>query len=219
MSDTWLRTLSVDASRESFEVGEDVDTTRLIVPAINFDHKQSDRDVFPRRGRRVGFEVRGTDEAIGSSLSYVQGTAWVRWIGSFGAGNRLLARLNAGVTGSSDFSKLPPSVRFFAGGDESVRGFDYNTLGPTDSEGNVVGGDNLLVGSLEYERHLRGNFYGALFVDAGNAFDGTDFDPEVGTGIGVKWRSPLGPLRLYLGYPVSDNEKSLRVHLRLGADL
>ncbi len=219
MSDTWLRTLSVDASRESFEIGDDLDTTRLIVPAINFDHKQSDRDIFPRRGRRVGFEVRGTDQAIGSSLSYIQGTAWIRWIRSFGAGNRLLTRLNAGVTSSSDFSKLPPSVRFFAGGDESIRGFDYNTLGPTDAEGNVVGGDNLLVASIEYERHLSGNFYGALFIDAGDAFDGTDFDAEVGTGIGIKWRSPLGPLRLYLGYPVSDDDKSARVHLRLGADL
>ena len=212
MSDTWLRTLSVDASRESFEVGEDVDTIDSIVPAINFDHKRSDRDIFPRRGRR-------TDEAIGSSLSYVQATAWIRWIRSFGERNRLLARFNAGVTGSSDFSKLPPSVRFFAGGDDSVRGFDYNTLGPTDAEGNVVGGNNLLVGSLEYERHLKGNFYGALFVDAGNAFDDLDFTAEVGAGVGIKWRSPLGPLRLYLGYPVSEDDESLRVHLRLGADL
>lgn len=219
MSDTWLRTLSVDASRESFEIGEDIDTARSIVPAINFDHKRSDRDIFPRQGRRLGFEVRGTDEAIGSSMSYVQATAWMRWIRSFGQHNRLLARLNAGVTGSSDFSKLPPSVRFFAGGDESVRGFDYDTLGPTDAEGNVIGGNNLLVASLEYERHLKGNFYGALFVDAGNAFDDTDFTAEVGAGIGIKWRSPLGPLRLYLGYPVSDDEESLRVHLRLGADL
>lgn len=219
MSDTWLRTLSVDASRESFEVGEDVDTSRLIVPAISFDHKRADRDIFPRQGRRLGFEVRGTDEAIGSSTSYVQATAWARWIRSFGQGNRLLARLNAGVTGSGDFSQLPPSVRFFAGGDESVRGFDYDTLGPTDAEGNVVGGNNLLVASIEYERHLKGNFYGAVFVDAGNAFDDMDFTTEVGTGIGIKWRSPLGPLRLYLGYPVSDDDESLRLHLRLGADL
>ena len=219
MSDTWLRTLSVDASRESFEVGEDIDTTRSIVPAINFDHKRSDRDIFPRQGRRLGFEVRGTDEAIGSSMSYVQATAWMRWIRSFGQRNRLLARFNAGVTGSGDFSQLPPSVRFFAGGDESVRGFDYNSLGPTDADGNVVGGNNLLVASVEYERHLKGNFYGAVFVDAGNAFDDTDFTAEVGAGVGIKWRSPLGPLRLYLGYPVSEDDESLRVHLRLGAYL
>ena len=219
MSDTWLRTVSVDASRESFAVGEEDDTTRLVVPAINFDHKRSDRDIFPRHGRRFGFEVRGTDEAIGSSVSYAQATAWLRWIRSFGQSNRVLARLNAGVTSSSDFAKLPPSVRFFAGGDDSVRGYDYNTLGPTDAEGNVVGGNNLLVASLEYERLLKGNFYGALFVDAGNAFDDTDFTAEVGAGIGIKWLSPLGPLRLYLGYPVSDDDKSLRAHLRLGADL
>ncbi len=219
MSDTWLRTLSVDASRESFEVGDDVDTTRLIVPAMKFDHKFSDRDIFPRQGRRLGLEIRGTDESIGSSVSYAQATAWMRWIRSLGQSNRLLARFNAGVTTSSDFAQLPPSVRFFAGGDESVRGFDYETLGPTDADGNVVGGNNLLVASLEYERHLKGNFYGALFVDAGNAFDDTDFTAEVGAGVGIKWLSPLGLLRLYLGYPVSDSDKSVRLHLRLGADL
>ena len=106
-----------------------------------------------------------------------------------------------------------------AGGDESVRGFDYNSLGPKDTEGNVIGGNNLLVASLEYERHLRGNFYGAIFVDAGNAFDDTDFTAEVGAGIGIKWRSPLGPLRLYLGYPVSEDDGNVRLHLRLGAYL
>ena len=218
-SDTWLRTLSLDASNESFAVGEDVDTTRFIVPGIAFDQKISDRDVFPAYGRRLGAEIRGTDEALGSTASYVQATAWFRWIHSFGKKNRILARLNAGTTSSTDFDELPPSVRFFAGGDESVRGYDYNSLGPEDDDGNVIGGDNLLVASLEYERHLRGNFYGAIFVDAGNAFNDTDIDPEVGAGLGLKWRSPLGPIRLYLGYPVTADDQSVRVHLRLGADL
>lgn len=219
MSEVWLRTLSVDANRESFAVGEDVETSRSIVPAITFDQKRSDRDIFPRRGRRLGAELSGTDKSIGSTMSYVQVTAWMRWLHSFGDRTRLLARLNAGFTKSDDFSELPPSVRFFAGGDESVRGFDYESLGPTDAAGQVVGGDNLLVASIEYERHLKGNYYGAVFVDAGNAFNNTDFKAEVGAGIGIKWRSPLGPIRLYLGYPVSQSDQSLRVHLRLGADL
>ena len=219
MGESWLRTLSLDANRESFNVGEDRDTTLSIVPAITFDQKRSDRDIFPLRGRRLGIKVRGTDESIGSSMSFIQTTIWMRWIRSFGQGNRVLARLNAGVTDSNNFAELPPSIRFFAGGDESVRGFDYDSLGPKDADGNVVGGNNLLVASLEYERHLKGNFYGAIFVDAGNAFNDTDFEAEVGAGIGIKWRSPLGPIRLYLGYPVSDSNESLRVHLRLGADL
>jgi translocation and assembly module TamA len=219
MTDTWLRTLSLDANRESFIVGEDIETSRSIVPAITFDQKSSDRDLFPRSGHRLGAELSGTDKSIGSTMSYVQAIAWLRWIRSFGDHTRLLARLNAGLTKSDDFSELPPSVRFFAGGDESIRGFDYESLGPTDADGDVVGGDNLLVASIEYERHLKGNFYGAIFVDAGNAFNNTDFKAEVGAGIGIKWRSPLGPIRLYLGYPVSQSDQSLRVHLRLGADL
>ena len=219
MGGKWLRTLSLDLTNESFNVGEDVDTSRLVVPGITFDQKISDRDLFPTRGRRLGIDLRGTDDALGSTTSYLQTTARARWVRSFGTRNRVLARLNVGVTTSKDFERLPPSVRFFAGGDESVRGFDYESLGPRDAEGNVIGGNNLLVGSLEYERHLRGKFYGAVFVDAGNAFDGSDFEPETGAGIGVKWRSPLGLLRLYLGYPVSADDPKVRVHVRLGADL
>lgn len=219
LSKSWLRTLSLDLSNESFAVGSDVKTSRSFVPAIAFDHKRSDRDIFPGRGRRLGMEFRGTDPALGSDASYMQVSTWMRWVSSFGSRNRVLTRLNAGATTTGDFGGLPPSVRFFAGGDESVRGFDYNSLGPKDSDGNVVGGTNLLVVSLEYERHLRGNFYGALFVDAGNAFDDIEIDPAVGTGLGLKWKSPLGPIRFYLGFPLNQDEDGVRVHLRLGADL
>ncbi len=219
MSDTWLRTLGLDFNNESFNVGTDIDTSRTIVPSVSFDHKKSDRDVFPLRGRRFGVELRGTDQVLGSNTSYLQALAWLRLIRPIGSDNRIIARLNAGATYSGDFAELPPSVRFFAGGDESIRGFGYESLGPTDVNGNVIGGLNLLVGSIEYEHHLRGDFYGAVFVDAGNAFDHADFDAEVGTGIGVKWRSPLGPIRIYLGYPLTKENPGIRLHLRLGADL
>jgi translocation and assembly module TamA len=218
-NDEWLRTLSLDFSNDSFNVGEDVDTSRLIVPGITYDQKTADRDLFPANGRRLVFDLQGTDDVLGSTTSYLQASVRARWVRSFGTGNRLLARFTAGVTASKDFARLPPFVRFFAGGDESIRGFDYESLGPQDAAGNVIGGTNLLVGSLEYERHLRGNFYGAVFVDAGNAFDDTDFDAETGAGIGVKWRSPVGLVRLYLGYPVSADDGKIRVHVRLGADL
>ena len=159
---------------------------------------------------------------MGENLShYHEKVRYVAYHDSLtGLPNRLLLRANAGATASRDFSLLPPSVRFFAGGDESVRGYDYESLGPKDAEGNVIGGTNLLVASVEFERHLKGNFYGAVFVDAGNAFDNTDFDPETGIGFGVKWRSPIGLVRLYLGYPVTaDDDRKVRFHLRLGADL
>ncbi|MEM9334234.1 MAG: autotransporter assembly complex family protein [Pseudomonadota bacterium] len=219
MSSRWLRTLSLDFDRERYTVGQAVDTTRFIVPGIAFDQKLSDRDLFPRRGHRLNIEFSGTDESLGSTTRYLQARARGRLIRSIGDKHRLLMRLDAGWTDTSDFDQLPPSVRFFAGGDDSVRGFDYESLGPVDADGNVIGGEFLLTGSLEVERHLRGNFYGALFVDAGNAFNGSDPDIQTGAGLGLKWRSPLGPIRFYIGYPVSADDGSVRFHLRLGADL
>jgi translocation and assembly module TamA len=133
--------------------------------------------------------------------------------------SRILARASFGITRKSDFDELPPSVRFFAGGDESIRGFGYNTLGPEDEEGDVIGGSNLLIASIEYEHRLRGDWYGAVFVDAGNAFDGSDIDAAVGAGLGIKWLSPVGPLRFYLAHPLNKSDQSVRLHVRLGADL
>ena len=217
--ESWVRTLSLDISNETFTVGDVRDTTRLVIPGISFDHKRADRNVFPRSGRRATVELTGTDDALGSTTSYLQTVVRLRWISSFGDGNRLLTRADLGYTEVAEFAELPPSVRFFAGGDQSIRGYDLDTLGPTDVDGNVIGGTSLLVASIEYERHLRGNFYGAVFVDAGNAFDDTDFEAEVGAGLGIIWRSPLGPIRLYAGYPVSADDGSVRFHLQLGADL
>ncbi len=216
---TWLRTLSYDLSYDQFDVGEESEQTWLSLPAIVYDHKRADRDLLPTRGRRLTFELRGTDEFLGSSTSFLQTVVTGRLVRSISEKSRLLARATIGATAKSEFGKLPPSVRFFAGGDESVRGFSYNSLGPRDEAGDVVGGSNLLVASIEYQRLLRGNFYGAAFVDAGNAFDDFDVDPAVGAGIGLKWISPVGPLRFYLAHPLNKSDRTVRIHIRLGPDL
>lgn len=219
MTDNLLRTYAIDFTNESYDVGTSVATTRGLVPSLILDHKKADREVFPGRGRRVVVEFRGTGKAIGSTYDFLQTVVSTRVIRSLGDNHRFIARVKFGYTETSDFTRLPPKSRFFAGGDESVRGFDYEALGPKDADGNVIGGKNLLVGSIEYERRIKGNFYGAVFVDAGNAFNGSTLDAEVGTGLGIKWRSPIGPVRFYVGFPVSDNDESPRIHLRLGADL
>lgn len=215
----WIRTLSLDFSYDQFDVGLESDTARLILPGIAYDHKRADRDVFPTRGHRFTVGLRGTGQFLGSTTSFLQATTSLRLVRSIGDDSRLLARATLGFTAKSEFGELPPSVRFFAGGDESVRGFGYNTLGPKDALGNVIGGSHLLVASIEYEHWLRGNFYGAIFLDAGNAFDGFDVDPAMGTGLGLKWQSPVGPLRFYLAHPLNKSDRGIRLHIRLGADL
>ena len=219
LSSRWMRTLGLDLSYDRFVVADEREETFLVVPSVTFDHKVADRELYPDRGRRFTVEFAGSDEAIGSSASFLQVTAWLRLVRSLGDNTRVIARGQAGSIESGDFASLPPSIRYFAGGDQSVRGYDFQSLGPTNDDGEVIGGTRLLVGSLELERRLRGNFFGAVFVDAGNAFSDSSFDPAVGAGVGIKWRSPVGPVRLYVGFPIDEDDANPRLHLRLGAEL
>ena len=215
----WMRTLSLDLSYDRYDIGGVESSSRLVLPGIVYDHKRADLDLFPTRGRRLTLELRGAANPLGSDTSFLQTIVGARIVRSLSANSRLLARATVGVTAQSEFSELPPSVRFFAGGDESVRGFGYESLGPTDALGNIIGGSNLLVASIEYEHRLRNNFYGAVFIDAGNAFDDLDVDAAIGAGLGVIWRSPVGPLRFYLAHPLNQSDRNIRLHIRLGADL
>jgi Outer membrane protein len=118
-----------------------------------------------------------------------------------------------------DFDALPPELRFFAGGDRSVRSFDYQAIGETNDQGFVIGGKYLAVASAEYEHYFVENWGAAIFVDAGDAYS-TDFDVNVGAGIGLRWRSPVGLVRLDVAVPVvSELEEDVRVHVVIGPDL
>ncbi|MEW8348451.1 MAG: BamA/TamA family outer membrane protein, partial [Candidatus Thiodiazotropha taylori] len=133
---------------------------------------------------------------------------------------RLLSRLELGATWAEDLTELPPSKRFFAGGDNTVRGFGYQDLGPEDEADDVIGGRYLAVGSLEVDRHISGKWSGALFVDAGNAYD-RDYDSETayGVGLGVRWQSPVGPVRFDVASGRVDDEQHWRLHIVVGPEL
>ncbi len=100
-----------------------------------------------------------------------------------------------------DFDELPPELRFFAGGDQSIRGFDYQEIGETDATGGVIGGKYLVIGGAEYEHFFFPKWGAAVFVDAGDAFK-SSFDPNVGAGVGLGWKSPIGMVRVYVARPV-----------------
>ena len=219
VSRRWLRTLSIDYSYDQFTVADQDDISRLLLPAVAFEFKQGSGDLYPDRAFRFNVEVRGAHESLGSNTSVLQAVLRARWIRATSENGRLLARAALGGTVRDDFAELPPSLRFFAGGDDSVRGYGYNTLGPSDEEGEVIGGSALAVASLEYEHRIRGNFFGAMFLDAGNAYDDDEFEPAYGAGLGVKWRSPVGPIGLYLAHPFNQSNQDVRVHVSLGVEL
>lgn len=112
---------------------------------------------------------------------------------------------------------VPESQRFRAGGDESVRGYGYKELGPV-TNGVIGSGNVLLTTSVELARPISASLpsvWGAVFVDAGNAAESfSGFKPAVGYGIGVRWRSPVGPLRLDWAY--GREVRRSRVHFSVG---
>ena len=215
----WQETQLINLLIEDFKVGEERSRSRLLMPGINWFNVEADSTLRPQQGRRLGLQISGAADALGSDTSFVQLGADGKWVWSFENTGRLLVRGRVGITWEDDFIKLPPSVRFFAGGDNSIRGYEFESLGPTDAQGNVIGGNRLLVGSVEYEQPVTGPWSVAFFVDSGNAFRDTDFKTRTGIGTGFRWQSPLGPIRVDVAWPQDGLDRDPRLHVSLGADL
>jgi len=218
MRGDWNETRYLDWVSEESLIGDETTSATLLVPGISWARTTADHRMQPRQGSRLNIELRGAHESLLSDASFAQLLAAGKWIQPLGKG-RLLLRADTGVTFASTFTDLPASYRFFAGGDQSVRGYEYQSLGPQDTSGEVVGGRYLLSTSLEYEYPIKGAWSAALFVDAGNAFDGWSDGLKRSAGIGLRWRSPVGPIRLDLAIPQDRSQDSFRIHFSMGPDL
>jgi translocation and assembly module TamA len=164
-------------------------------------------------GLRFGFEQ------LLSDTTFAQIRAEGKWLRKVGDKGRVIVRSALGAMIVDNFDALPPELRFFAGGDRSIRGFDYQQIGETNASGGVIGGEYLIAGSGEYEHFFLQNWGAAVFVDGGDAFK-SSFDLNVGAGIGLRWKSPIGMVRVDVARPVvSDLGDDWRIHLIIGPDL
>ncbi len=213
----WVRTQSLRWLDERFTAGLDSGTSRLLLPGIAFTRTRSRGGIDPYRGDRQTYSIEVAARDLLSDLDIARLRLSNTWLRSLGERNRFQLRADVGAIATNDFEQTPTSLRFFAGGDQSVRGFAYNSLGPRDASGDVTGGRYLATGSFEYSYKVLGNWRLATFVDAGNAVDRPDeFDPAVGTGFGVRWSSPVGPLRLDFAWGVSRDDIPFRLHISVG---
>jgi translocation and assembly module TamA len=214
----WVLTRSLDYERENFTVGDQSNTIELVMPGVQMQKSRSNNPIYPRRGWKVSLGLRGTHPDISSTEAFLQSRVSTKAVIPLGPA-RLLGRIDTGQTIVNDVTTLPATVRFFAGGDTSVRGFAYQTLGPSDAAGDTIGGRHLLVSSLEMDFPLTSRWHPAIFSDAGNAFNETDeMNIRFSAGVGIRWRSPLGPIRIDVARPV-DADRSWRLHLSMGPDL
>lgn len=214
----WRETLALEYQREDFEIGNDSDKTVLVIPGVTWSRIWGKNFIYVLDGLRFDFALRGGDEGLGSDVSFTQAYSSLKFITSLNRRNRFIARGSVGSTSTNDFDRLPPSVRFFTGGSQTVRGYKYQSLGPEDDSGDVIGARRLLTGSIEFEHSLSDKWSVAVFYDVGNAINDFDDDLESGAGFGVRWNSPVGPVRIDLANAISDDE-SWRFHINIGPDL
>lgn len=214
----WRRTYGISYQIERYRIGTDSGESQLLMPVLGFSRVKTDNPIFTRRGQRLQFEVRGAVKGLASDNSFLQTKLGWKKVTPIGSG-RLLLRADLGMSWVREFDELPPSVRFFTGGDFSVRGYEYNALGPKDSAGNVIGGRHLVVGSIEYDHPITANWRGAVFYDIGNAINHPGDPLFDSAGIGVRWKSPVGMLRLDLARPLAGTDTSVRIHITFGPDL
>lgn len=198
-----------------------------VYPSLRAEYVDADDRMFPRRGLASTLMLRGGSELGdsgngGSTFGQVQATA--RWYHGLGERNRLIARGELGHTFSGGDNDLPPSLRFFAGGDRSIRGYAWREVGPR-VEGILQNGKLFPVGakyvataSVEFERYFTETLGAALFIDTGSAFNDK---PEwrTGVGIGARWRSPVGPVRIDIARGLDRPDSPFQLYLSLGADL
>jgi translocation and assembly module TamA len=216
----WLEERALGFGREDYKIGnQDNAATYLLMPEIGWSRTIADDRLYPRRGLRMNFKTRGSLDQVVSDVSFLQLLGDAKGILGLPWRSRLIGRINAGVSVMDDIDNLPVSVRFFAGGDNSIRGYGYKSLGPKADDGSVEGGKNLLTGSLEVEHLFTAKWSVAAFVDSGNAFNGTDINPSTGVGVGIHWRSPVGPVRLDVAHPLDKKGDLVRIHFVMGPDL
>jgi len=221
----WDKVGFLKLEQESFIQGSsDEQTTRLVIPGATLSRTRKRGDIFVSWGDRQQITIEGTSKSVLSDIDMFKVTAHTKWIREFDD-HRFILRGDLGAITTNSFSEVPSSHRFFAGGDQSVRGFGLNEIGIDEVEidgvleEELVGGKFLAVGSVEYAYRVAESWRAAVFFDTGSASEKFGEGIATGTGIGVHWLSPIGAVRVYIARGQSDYENTWRLHLLIGPGL
>lgn len=211
--------VSLEILREDYRIGETTGENELLMPGVKGSWAFADSIINTENGLRATVEVHGASEEFVSDASFLSLRGDGRLIVTPLSSWRLIGRGSIGYTLVDSIDDIPPSQRFYAGGERSVRGYRYRTLGPEDEDGNVVGGTYMLTGSIEIEKSLSELWRVAAFYDTGNAMDDFTVDFAHGVGVGVGLALPFGQARLDLAYPLRELGSAQYVFISVGTDL
>ncbi|RTY55262.1 outer membrane protein assembly factor [Pantoea sp. YU22] len=220
-SSGWQKAINLKWSLDHFTQGSVTNTTMLLYPGVSLNRTRSRGGLMPTWGDSQRYSVDVSDTTWGSDVDFLILQAQNVWIRTLADKHRFVARGNLGWIETNDFEKVPPDLRFFAGGDRSIRGYKYKDISPRDEDGKLTGASKLATGSLEYQYNVTGKWWGAAFIDSGEAVnDIKQSNFKTGAGFGVRWASPVGPIKLDIARPIGDNEEhGLQFYIGLGPEL
>lgn len=222
----WDKIGFIKLEQESFTQGfEEEQTVRLVLPGVTLNRTRRRGDIYVDWGDRQLFTIEGGSKDLLSDIDLVKVTMRTKWIRQYDK-HRVIFRADAGIISTNDFSQVPSSQRFFAGGDQSIRGFGLNEVSDVnelevdgETEIEILGGKFLSVGSLEYAYSVTPNWRAAVFIDAGSASEEFAKNMAFGYGLGAHWRSPIGDVQVYFARGEAEFERTWRLHLSIGAGL
>lgn len=215
--DQWQQTAYIKYLKERTETSALQDESQLTLLGARLKKTYSDDLLFPTEGWQVTAQLQGAHDKVLSDQTLGQGEIQAKYLKRVDHGGKVIMRGKVGTTWTDELTDTPKSLRYFAGGQNSVRGYDFESLGTADDNGDVIGGKHVVTTSLEYEHPVNSKWGVAGFVDAGNAFeDWNDYSMEIGAGLGVRYKSPVGPIRVDVATPT--DETDLHVYFGLGPE-
>ena len=218
LDNDWLRTIYIRFDNETGSQGQQEFDTALILPGISFSRIRSKGGINIDWGDKLLIYSEFANENLFSTDDVVKIYGQSKIIRTY-SGHQFLASAEAGAILSDSIYNVPSSMRFFTGGDQSIRGYDYEEIAPRDSENYLIGGSYLATASLEYRFPIAQKWKIAAFTDLGTATDDFSEPLSIGTGVGVVWASPVGPIRFYVAAPLTDTGDAFKIHLMIGPEL
>ncbi|MFV2061211.1 MAG: autotransporter assembly complex family protein, partial [Gammaproteobacteria bacterium] len=215
----WREILALDLQRELFTIAQQDDSSNLVLPSATWSWVVPRGQLYISNGHMLSITTRASSKAIFSDASFAQTDLSTKWIFPISNRSRFLTRARVGLSVVDDVLDLPASFRYFTGGDQSVRGYTFDSLGPKNTAGEVIGGKHLMVASIEFDYRIKGNWSIAAFYDAGNSFNEyKNLNVARGAGFGIRWRTIVGQVRVDFASALSEPDNPKRLHLSIGPD-
>ncbi len=202
------------------DTAKEVTNNFFVVPGVAYSLLELKGKPIAREGVRYLVETEFTDPSIGSDTQFIKFHGFAKWLLPAGNRTQYLFKLEGGSIHAHNPDLIPITTRFFAGGDQSIRGYDYQTLSPIDEDtGELKGGRYLTLGTSEFLYQFADRWQWALFADRGRAFDNSEEPYRTGAGMGVRWLSPVGHVRFDIASRVGDENEGYELHIFMGPPL